>query len=266
MAMALQTQLLLTNALHGFALPAFIFFGTLFLYALHRIVGLEKVKEFQDHGRFLVISSYKNHIVIYAGISVVAALFFFLKLQRTTQLAILLPAIISLFYVLPVFKNKKRLRDLSYVKIFLIALVWPAITVVLPALELPHSPFYFLALMGVEKFFFLLAITLPFDIRDLEIDRYNNVRTIPTRIGVDASIRLAQCFLFLSLLCALLSFYLGWYSFNTLIGLLIALSITALLIQFSRTAKHDYYFTGFLDGTMALQFAVVYLIYYTTGL
>jgi len=43
-AMTWQTELLLFGAIEWTYLTSFVFFSTLFLYAIHRIVGLVKVK------------------------------------------------------------------------------------------------------------------------------------------------------------------------------------------------------------------------------
>ena len=67
-AMTLQTYWLFENEIVLNSLSWFIFASTLFLYALHRIVGLVKVQSFTNKGRYKVISTFKNHIIIYAFI------------------------------------------------------------------------------------------------------------------------------------------------------------------------------------------------------
>ena len=51
LAMAAQTQLLLSGQVQPTPLLGFILFATLFLYAVHRIVGLEKAQPFLKKGR-----------------------------------------------------------------------------------------------------------------------------------------------------------------------------------------------------------------------
>jgi len=47
----------------------FVVASTIFLYCLHRFIGIKKIKNYKDKGRFLVINKYRNHILIYAVIS-----------------------------------------------------------------------------------------------------------------------------------------------------------------------------------------------------
>ena len=59
LAMVLQTQYLLDNGPLPTALSGLLFFATLFLYALHRIVGIERLKDFFGRGtlfRYLPLS------------------------------------------------------------------------------------------------------------------------------------------------------------------------------------------------------------------
>ena len=257
-AMVLQVQFYFKATISLSSEVFFTLFSTLFLYALHRLVGLRKVKAFQDQGRYLVISSYRDHIVIYAAVAALFSLYFFFQLRPLTRWTLIVPALISMAYVLPFLAGKRRLRDFSYLKIFLIALTWPAITIGLPVLEWQFPLGRFVALLFLEKVFFLLAITLPFDIRDLQIDLHTKVKTLPTQLGVSQSKWLAEAFLMTSLLFGSISWFYGYYSTKIFIGLLLSFLLTALIIYFADRARHDYYFTGLLDGTMVLQFAMVY--------
>lgn len=259
LAMCLQTQLLLVGDFYLSPFSLFVFFGTLFLYAMHRVVGLARVRPFQKSGRYFIIARFKKHILIYALLAGLVALWFYLKLPRFLQFQALWPCLLAAGYVLPILFGRKRLRDLSYVKIFLIALVWVWLTVYLPAAEYHlrfNIPMY---LMCLERFFFVFAITLPFDIRDLKIDAYTKVKTLPARLGLKSTILLATLLLLLSLLFILLNVRLGVYPLPVAGALGLSLLVSFGLIYYSGRAKSDYYFTGLLDGTMPLQFLLVWL-------
>ncbi|MEZ4982648.1 MAG: hypothetical protein R2769_13900 [Saprospiraceae bacterium] len=75
-----------------------------------------------DKGRFVTINYRKTDIFIIAAIAGVAAIWYFFQLKWHTQLALIVPAIISLGYVFPILGPYGRLRDLNYIKIFLIAI------------------------------------------------------------------------------------------------------------------------------------------------
>ncbi|CAA6812028.1 MAG: Unknown protein, partial [uncultured Aureispira sp.] len=235
------------------ALLGLVFFSTLVIYALHRLVSLSKVDKSLDVERFKVIGAYKEHIQIYAGLGILGGGVCFFCLNRPTQYALILPALLSLGYVIPFMGNKKlRLRDVHFIKIFLIAIVWSYVTVLLPFLE-------FKIAIGVrelgillERILFIFVITLPFDLRDWEIDKKNQVRTIPATIGVKNTLRLA---LFILLLWALL--FSAIYPLSIILALLISGLSTGILVYYSPKQQHDYYFTALMDGTMLLQYILV---------
>ncbi len=257
--MTLQTQLLVSGKIEWTPIIGMTFFATLFLYAIHRIVGLEKVKQFTEKGRYKVIATFKSHIIVYAILGCLGAIYFFFISDFAVQLALVIPALISLAYVIPFLNKKRRLRDFGSIKIYLIALVWAWVTVVLPALELEKIQDPAVWMMIGERAFFIFAITLPFDIRDLKVDASNEVSTIPAKIGIPKTKRLALYVLLAMMLLVYWNVQIGFYPRITGFALLFSAISTYLLVHYSDKQDHDYYFTGLMDGTMLLQFGLVYL-------
>lgn len=253
--MCLQTQFLLFGKMKANVLVLFVFCSTLFLYALHRIIGLQKVKPFQDKGRYLVISTFKNHIVIYAALAASGAFISFWRLNFSVQVALIIPAILSLGYVIPILTGKRRLRDLHFIKIFLIAIVWASITVLLPVLEADAAMDKTVLWLFLERSLFVFAITLPFDIRDLKIDAHTAVKTLPSELGIARTKGLAYAALILVIIFASLN--VGIYSMRGLIAIGLSAVSTVFLIAYSDRVEHDYYFTGLIDGTMIVQFLLL---------
>ena len=136
--MTWQTQILLGQDVASSPLVGLIFCATLVIYALHRIVGISKVTDLLDIERFHVIRTYQSHILLYAIIATAIGSIFFFYLNTQVQITLILPALLSVAYVLPFIgkKREKRLRDIHFIKIFLIAIVWAYVTVLLPAVEL----------------------------------------------------------------------------------------------------------------------------------
>lgn len=257
--MAAQTQFLLLGEGAPTALLGFIFFATLFLYAIHRIIGLKKSTPFAEAGRYAIIARFRSHIVFYAGMAGLCAGLFLLQMPLNLIAGLIAPCLLALLYVLPVWKGY-RLRDLQYVKIFLIAITWSWITVFLAALELGMTwskPMY---VMLLERALFVFAITIPFDIRDIDIDAFNKVKTLPAALGVRKSQRLAGLSLLLMLLLSALNYYWDVYSLNNLVALVISACLSGLLVFMADRTRHDYFFTGLVDGMMVLQFLLVALL------
>lgn len=236
----------------------FVFSATLFIYAGHRVIGLKKSEAFIDKGRYKIIAEYKSHIMIYAVMGLIGTIVFAFFLSWRTWLYMAVPGVISLGYIFPIFsrKEKKRLRDFDDIKIYFVAGVWTMVSVVLPFVEYGHDNYCFLLLSILEVSFFIFAITIPFDIRDLNVDSHNKVQTIPARLGVAQAKKIALLLLILSYLIILVN--VNYFDFEMILGdkLLIFISfgylVTYLLIYYSNNERKDFYYTGFLDGTMIL--------------
>jgi hypothetical protein len=90
--------------------------------------------------------------------------------------------IISFFYVLHVPGLKgKNLRDIPGIKIYIIALVWVLITVIVPYLIDTNLNFQKTLILFGAEVLFMISITIPFDIRDINLDEKSK-KTIPQLI------------------------------------------------------------------------------------
>ncbi len=247
----------------AFNYPGFVFSATLLLYSIHRIIGVHRVGKFTNLGRFKIVKSRRRLIYLLAALSSVFSFYFFLKLRLSTQLLLVIPSAVALLYVLPVLKgNSKRLRDLDFVKAFLIAPVWAWVTVVAPAGELSRSLFSTqVILFSLERIFFLFALTIPFDIRDLEVDRHTQVKTIPAIIGVKKSNILSVFSLIAMSLMTAINYALDGISLGGLSAIFLSALTAAFFILRADEQKPDWYFSGLLDGMMILQFALVWFLH-----
>lgn len=257
-AMVLQTEYTFSGQIRWSDYAAFVFTATLFTYALHRVVGLEKVSPFQEKGRFLVISDFKSHIWIYAVLAGATCLYFFLQMAWWAQIALVVPGILSMGYVLPIFGKKRRLRDFNFVKIFLIAIVWSWVTVLIPAV---YSGVVFsanLLIMAFERAIFVFAITLPFDIRDLKVDQHTGVKTIPAAIGIKNAKLLAYSSLAFLLILVQININMDFYPNSFLLPYVLSALIAAVFIYYSNSERHDYFYTAGVDGLMIVQFVLIY--------
>jgi 4-hydroxybenzoate polyprenyltransferase len=257
-AMCAQTQFILDGKITFNWLMGLIFFATLLVYALHRIIGISKVSEFREMERYAVIEKFKHHITFYALVAGIGGAISFWNVPLSIQLSLIIPGIISLGYVIPFLKGKKRLRDFDHIKIFLIAIVWSWVTVFLPALEIETTTTLAVWLMILERALFIFAITLPFDIRDLKVDSHSEVRTIPAVIGIEKTKLLGTVSLTLAFSLALINWFSAGYNVNILLAISISFLSTWFFIRQSDKIKHDYFFTGLIDGTMILQFLLIW--------
>lgn len=245
---------------HNWYYSAFAFCSTVFIYCAHRTIGIKRMPDWHDEGRFTIIKTYKTHIEIYAVLGLLGCGILFFFLPHQVKFLLVLPSIFSVAYVLPIFKNKFRLRDFNYIKIFLIAIVWAYITVTIPILSGGENSlsYYTIALISLERMLFVFAITIPFDIRDYEIDKEANVNTLVHKFGIEGSKKLSIVLVFFSLLINFTLRSNGVISDGVYLQLLIFYILLIFIIIYASKYKSDYLYSGVLDGTMILSPLMIY--------
>lgn len=240
-----------------FNLPAdqnyvlFITASTWLLYSIHRIIGIERVGVFKSQGRYAVINKYKGHIYIYASAASVLSLYYFFNLSRDMIYSMVIPVLISLFYVSPLFPGNRRLRDLSWTKILMIALCWSWLTTLIPG-EFTDDAF----LWSVARLFFLFGITVPFDLRDLQVDAHSKVKTIAHFASANVLIVAAMVSVIISLFLPILFLSLP---FHVIMTEIIVHTLTLVVIGYTIRERHDYVYSFLLDGSMGA-FYIVYIL------
>ncbi len=230
----------------------FVFFATLFIYNFIRLVNIQFTISKSATIRHRIIYKYKRFFWFVCIISAVIGFYFFLPISQFIFLPIIILGFVSIIYGLPLFKNKFhlfRLRDVPGLKIFLIAFVWSYVTEGLPAL-INGEPLYYLALF--ERFLFIFAITIPFDIRDFNYDA-TYLSTIPQYFGINTAKWLA---LFAILSCELILFYRFFFNndFN-LIGVIViylTYEFSYILINRCHLYSKERYFTFGVEGLSIL--------------
>lgn len=157
--------------------------------------------------------------------------------------------VISILYNVPdrlANTSYRSIRSIPLLKVFLIAYVWAAIGVFYPGLLSGRADDEVYTLFFLF-FSFIIAITLPFDIRDYAPDQNRSLLTVPGVMGIGPTKWLAM--LSMLVYCTGLALY---YSLWLQAILLMLISLP--LIWFSSQEKKDWYYTGLLDGIILLNF------------
>lgn len=170
-----------------------VFFSTWFVYQISRWIYFKKGM-YVDKQELVVqwFEQYPKLNQFSIFLSGILAIVFMLFLQWKTIIVLCFIGAISVLYPIPFLKPfgiTTRLRDVPFVKLFLIAFVWSSTSVILPALEsnINLHERKDVWLFFIAQFIFILFITLPFDINDAESDKASNVKTIPTLLGIKTS-------------------------------------------------------------------------------
>ncbi len=178
----------------------FVFFGTITGYNFVKYAGVAKL-----HHRSL--TSNLKIIQVFSFLCFVAMCYYAFYLPLKTLLISLPFSILTVLYAVPFLSGfEKNLRAFGYLKIIIVALVWAAFTVLIPAFHHSDAISYEVFLLFIQRFFILVVLILPFEIRDLKYDAIS-LQTIPRKIGVQQSKRLGLILMLFSLLIS--------YSLNT---------------------------------------------------
>lgn len=170
----------------NWAVAVFGYCGTMFSYNFIKYDGLFRVKKAAGK-RVKLVVFLSTLALIAAGIS-----FFFL--ERVTQITGLVFFAFTALYTVPFFPNTKNLRNWSGVKIYIVALCWAGITLVLPLLNDHVHLTSDVFLKFTQRFILVIILILIFEIIDLAEDD-PHLKTIPQQIGVRRTKILNLCFL-----------------------------------------------------------------------
>lgn len=257
-----QTFLQLGESMRWDGMTLLIGAATLFNYLLQRLiaVGVIKRQTLSPLMHWLL----RHRILAWAliGSAACGVLWGVLAIDADSRWLLAVIGAVSLLYDVPI--RAHRLRDLGSIKIFLIGFVWASVTVWLPAFDVGYSfSEADVWLIWLQRLLFILAITLPFDIRDILIDKALDLTTIPRIIGVQASIKLSGWLLVSALgieVIRVLTVHTdGLIFWQSVVGLMLAYTITVVVIRLRKPHFGDGYYLGLLDGMMILQFICLWL-------
>jgi hypothetical protein len=247
---------LLTGMEVSLPMAGFVFLATLFTYNISSVQrtwrGWRSGDALQPWG-----IRYQRQLTLLALLSLGGALtLFFVYGLRVNLWFVLVLALISVGYTVPLFfPGVKPLRSVPLLKVFLIALVWSAVTVLFPLVDagaaIGSAP---VLLLWLRRFLFILALALLFDIRDYTYDRRTRTLTFPGLLG-EGYTRLLS----LGILLLYLVLTVWMEEGRVLLGLLSGTLVAALIVWNASEEKPRIYYALLADGAMLVHFAFVYL-------
>ena len=154
----------------------FAFLGTIVGYNFVKYDALARAKKKQ-------MSKELKLIALLSLFSLLGVGYYFFQLQLRTQLVSIVVLGLTLLYTLPFFPNRKNARNWAGLKIYIVALCWVGVTLVLPLVnaEIPLGTDFYLKCM--QRFILVFNLILVFEIIDLAHDD-PHLQTVPQRIGV----------------------------------------------------------------------------------
>jgi 4-hydroxybenzoate polyprenyltransferase len=252
--LCMETSLLLNLPFNSFSFYLVVFSATLGQYNIHYYIKREANP---DSDRFLWSLQHRNvHLVLnmIGAVGLIVGLFG-LKPKNFIVLGVI--AVITILYSFPFlpFKKKKRLKDFGLLKILVLSYVWTLITVWFPMITLtPITPDF--QMIFAQRFVFMFALCLAFDIRDIHSDQEKGIRTLPVSIGKRWSYLIIYFSLVLFVAISFIHFR-STHHFMQFNAMVISALATYFVIEYSKDVKTDMIYLAGVDGMMLLQAILV---------
>ena len=224
------------NILYDENILYFIFYATITAYNFVKYFGIAKF-----HHRSLTQSL--KAIQIFSFICFAFLCYYALQLPFKSLIYILAFGVITFLYAFPFIPkdfyldNQQNLRDVSGIKVYIIAFVWTGVTVFLPLI---NNEFTFNAdvfITAFQYFIFVIVLMLPFEIRDLKYDSLK-LATIPQKIGVKLTKLFGLIFLMVFFFA---EFFKDELSNCNITSSSIITFITAIFLVFTNKKRNRYY-------------------------
>lgn len=222
----------------------FVFSSTFITYNIQRLIkAFQEKAELSNHLKWVLKNQTLLHFLIIASSFLCGFSFFkFYHHGIGVLIILLLSGIISLFYVLKL--RSKNLREIPFLKIHLVALVCTIASGVFILINEGDFSLKNWLFVAIHDLYFV-AVTIPFDIRDLKYDDPDQ-KTIPQVLGIEkAKIVSALLLVFYLFLCILIQTHL----IQNIIFLL-AIIFTFTLIFAVDEKRFEFYYSGMIEGSI----------------
>jgi 4-hydroxybenzoate polyprenyltransferase len=229
---------------HWYYYGLFAFFSTLAVYNGQR---LYKASSMKQTPWLEWVTSNRTALTLLSALSAIGAVIFLFLLPEIKQLTWIVLGVsgaVSTFYVVKI--RGTNMRQIPHLKIHLIALSWSAVLILFPMINSGKELDAALYLVAAH-YVYVLAMGIPFDIRDLKYDLPSQ-RTIPQVIGVIPAKLLS---LLLMSGFAVMILYFDQYLMMKPYFLL-SVIVPMLLVVLMNRKRSDMYCAGLIDGSIAL--------------
>ena len=200
-----------------------IFFGTILGYNFLKYFRVFYSRDFHRN-RY-------NSILIISILAAIGFFFFFLGLNRSIQIHLLISGIAVLIYPL--------LRKFGWLKLFLVSIVVTYVTVYIPFQSINGLPLDFYICL-IQRFLIVISLLIPFEILDSKTDA-ESMNTLPQLFGINR----AKIFGILLLFPFMVLEFLKPNPSYIILPITI---ITGLFIQFTTLNRNQYYTSFWVES------------------
>ena len=240
-------------------LMSFVFFGTIFGYNFIKYFEKKKIVALEFDAKklaeqFATLSIKQKTTLLLSVLSVLICSVLFIEFAIETKLALIFSLILTLFYAVSF--GYTTLRNIKGIKIYIVALVWVLVTVLLPIMESKLMFTSDILILMFRRFIFIVVLILPFDIRDVSVDD-KALGTLPQRFGI----KVAKLY---GLVLLMLFFFLEFFKDELLAVNIIVMPfifLTTLLFLFlAKENQSKYYSSFFVEGIPVFWFVLLMVL------
>jgi 4-hydroxybenzoate polyprenyltransferase len=240
----------------GWRVAVLVFVATLLTYNLDAVLPFKYRQPAGTSGRKAWQQRHRRGLLLLAGVAALVGAYLLLVDGWTHFLPVLLPlTALALGYSWPLVKwrgRRRAMREIPFLKVFLIAGVWATVTVCLPALAL-RQPLASATGLLAQRFCLVVALAIVFDIRDFTRDGAAGLRTFPTVLGVGGAKAVSLSFLVVSVV-------LGLERGAPPLVVALPIILAATVILLAREERGDYFFALVTDGILVAQALTVFTL------
>lgn len=221
----------------------FVFYATIVAYNFVKYFGLVKY-HYRQYAKSL------KAIGLMSLFAAVGMAYYALKLDAQVLVLVVVLGGVTFFYAIPIlpkhilYDKQHNLRQISGVKIYVIATVWALTTVLGPALNNSIALDSILVITIIQRFLFVFVLMLPFEIRDLKFDSLK-LATIPQQIGIKNTKNLGIVLL-VFFFC--LEFMKSEVNPSRLFVVSLVTLLTLLFLLFAKIDQSKYYSSFWVEG------------------
>jgi hypothetical protein len=215
----------------------FIFFGTITGYNFVKYAGVAKLHHQSLTDSLKVIQVFS--LFCFLGMC------YFAYQNALQTLYISIPfVLLTVLYAVPFLSGfDKNLREVSYLKVVVVAIVWAGFTVLIPIIDSDSEITFQVYLLLLQRFLIVVVLILPFDIRDVKYDSIS-LQTIPRKIGFEKTKRLG---LVLMIFCLILE-YLASTTNTMQTPFMLFFFLVILLLMRAKKDQSQYYSSFWVES------------------
>lgn len=214
----------------------FCFFGTITGYNFVKYAEVARLKHKS-------LDASLRTIQIFSFFCFIALCYFMFQLSFKTLLVTSAFAFLTFFYAVP-FLMSKNLRSLVGIKILIVAVVWAGVTVIIPVVNEEIILQTEVGLTFFQRVLFVLALTLPFEIRDLKYDE-SALGTLPQKTGIFYTKIIG---ILLLGFVFLLQFFKQEWNLNYVVSIGVISGVLTVVLFFSKKRQSLYFASFWVEG------------------